>query len=64
MTNRINPAMKTMEAAGPKPLGDAAGMNTSTEELAGRDHAVLVRRDPSDQNIGCRFGAFPPHRGS
>jgi hypothetical protein len=35
--------MNAVQASSPKTLRDPARMNTNTEELAGRDHAMLIR---------------------
>jgi hypothetical protein len=43
--------MNTVKATCGQALGDAAGHQTGTEQLTGRDNAVLVRRKARDHRV-------------
>jgi hypothetical protein len=53
--------MNTVKPAGSHAVSDPAGEQSGTEQLTGRDHAVLVCSEARDRRLPSRFVAFLRH---
>jgi hypothetical protein len=64
MANSENPAMKAVQTASAQTSLPGALANAGPCQLLGRNHAVLVGREPGDRAVGTPIATFRTHVGA
>lgn len=61
MPDSENTSMNAVQVARANPTGHALTSDTGNFELRPRDHAMLTCRDPGNDDVRIRVGAFLTH---